>query len=158
MERIMKKRIVWIASVVLVAVCAVVTIRYTVKPKTEIPTGEVEPSTHDVETYDDPFNLDCKNGLNVYIWQMGEGNYSCAVRPAMDRELTPEELFDLYESATSLEEMQEIVASYFPEIDRQQVHIIPIQMPHSSYYQPLDDAYRAEVENLFWSDFPVQDE
>lgn len=154
----MKKRIIWIASVVLVAVCAVVAIRYTVKPKAEAPTDEAEPSTHEPATYIDPFNLDCKNGLNVYIWQMGEGNYSCAVRPATDRELTPEELFDLYESATSLEEMREIVASYFPEIDRQQVHILPVQMPFLSYYQPIDDAYRAEVENLFWSDFPAQDE
>lgn len=103
------------------------------------------------------FGLDCSSGLNVYIWQMAPESYSCALLPAGAEEPAQETLWSLCQSAVSLEDAREIVASYFPEISSRQVHICPISMPHSSYYYTINDAYRAETESLFWSDFPKRD-
>ncbi len=98
------------------------------------------------------FGLETMKGLNVYVWQMAAGSYSCGLLPGKNIGYTQEELWSLHKSSTSLDEMRAIVASYFPDISREDVLIIPITMPHSSYAYPVDDAYIAQLEALFWED------
>ena len=102
------------------------------------------------------FDLPVSDGLAVYIWQMGEGNYSCVLLPGKDRDYTWEDLWDLHKSATTMEEMKAIVASYLSAgVSQSDVVLRPIQMPHSSYFYEINDAYLEKLNELFWSDFPA---
>ncbi len=106
------------------------------------------------ELHPEYFGLDTMKGLNVYVWQMAAGSYSCGLLPGKNIGYTQEELWNLHKSSTTLDEMRAIVASYFPHISREDVSIIPITMPHSSYAYLVDDAYIVQLEELFWNDFP----
>ncbi len=105
------------------------------------------------------FGLPVDNGLEVYIWQMAEDSYSCGLLPAKDGGYTREELFDLHTLPTSLEEMRMIVASYIPEITRQEVSIRAIAMPHSSYHNEglylNAQTYTEQLTERFWKNFPI---
>lgn len=101
------------------------------------------------------FDLSTTKGLEVYIWQMAEGSYSCGLLSGKNRNYTQEELWDLHKSPASLDEMRTIVASYIPDISQSDVVICPIQMPHSSYAYNIDEAYREKITNLFWESFPI---
>ncbi len=102
------------------------------------------------------FDLPTENGLNLYIWQMAENSYSCGLLPS--KNYTQKELFDLHTAPASLEEMRLIVASYFPDIQRHNLNIIPITMPHSSYAYDIDEEYTKSVTALFWSySIPILD-
>ncbi len=101
------------------------------------------------------FDLDTSKGLTVYIWQLAEGSYSCGLLPVKNSGYTQEELWNLHMSSASLEEMRVIVASYFPDITKEDVIISPMYMPHSSYMYTIDDTYRKNITALFWSDFPI---
>ncbi len=79
--------------------------------------------------YPEYFDLDTFKGLEVYVWQLAPGSYSCGVLPGTDREKTLEELMAL--KGASIEEMRLILSSY--EIDEKDVFIIPWQNPISSY-------------------------
>lgn len=99
------------------------------------------------------FDLHTTKGLEVYIWQMAEDSYSCGLLSGKNLDYTEEELQELHKNSASLTEMQAIVASYFPEISQNDVVIIPIQMPHSSYAYVIDEAYDDEITNIFWNGF-----
>ncbi len=101
------------------------------------------------------FDLATDKGLEVYIWQMAGNSYSCGLLPGKNRNYTKEELWDLHKSSATLEEMKIIIASYLLSLDKKSITICPIQMPHSSYAYTIDEAYRKELEALFWSDFPI---
>ena len=103
------------------------------------------------EKYPQYFGLSTENGLTVFIWQMAKGSYSCALLPGGDAEPTDIELLTL--KPTSMEEMRAIVAAY--SIPEQDVVITPIIQPYSSYFYEINDKYRAQIEALFWSDFPT---
>ena len=56
----------------------------------------------------------------------------------------------------SMEEMKAIVASYLSAgVSQSDVVLRPIQMPHSSYFYEINDAYLEKLNELFWSDFPA---
>lgn len=103
------------------------------------------------EKYPQYFGLSTENGLTVFIWQMAKGSYSCALLPGRDAEPADTELLTL--KPTSMEEMRAIVATY--SIPEQDVVITPIIQPYSSYFYEINDKYRAQIEALFWSDFPT---
>lgn len=97
------------------------------------------------------FDLPTSNGLEVYIWQMADGFYSCGLLPGRDLDYTFEELFPLYTAPASIEEMRVIVASY--GIDQSEVTICPLRAYHSSYYYKIDDAYSNNIEETFWNGY-----
>ena len=82
---------------------------------------------------------------------MAKGSYSCALLPGGDAEPTDIELLTL--KPTSMEEMRAIVATY--SIPEQDVVITPVIQPYSSYFYEINDKYCAQIEALFWSDFPT---
>lgn len=104
------------------------------------------------------FDLSAPKGLEVYIWQMAEGSYSCGLLPGKNRNYTQEELWALHKASATLDEMKAIVLSYSSSgITPDDVVICPIQMPHSSYLYTIDEAYQEKITNLFWSDFPTME-
>ena len=68
-------------------------------------------------------------GLELYVWQMAEGSYSCGLMLGTNRNKTLEELVNL--KGTSIAEMKAILSTY--DIDENEVFIIPWQNPISSY-------------------------
>ncbi len=101
------------------------------------------------------FDLGTFKGLEVYIWQMAEDSYSCGVLQGVNRNYTKEEIWDLHKNPASLDEMRAIIAYYLEEglAVKEGITLIPVTMPHSSYAYTIDDAYKAKLNQLFWSDF-----
>ena len=126
------------------------------EPKNEVITANSENLREKFPMY---FNLPTAKGLEVYIWQMGEGLYSCGLLPDKTPEYTQAELWELHKSAASLEEMQAIVNSYLAdgEVTKTDVSIIPIIMPHSSYSYNIDEQYQQHLYVLFWNGIPFSE-
>lgn len=103
------------------------------------------------------FGLSSFKGLEVYIWQMAEGSYSCGLLPGRNLTYTQEELWELHKSSASLSEMRAIIADYMVNgnVSKSDILIRAIVMPHSSYFYTIDDEYRRELNELFWSEIPI---
>ncbi len=99
------------------------------------------------------FDLGTFKGLEVYIWQMAEHSYSCGVLQGVNRNYTQEEIWDLHKNPASLDEMRAIIAYYLEEglAVKEDITLVPVTMPHSSYYYEINDAYKAKLNELFWS-------
>ena len=79
--------------------------------------------------YPEYFDLNTTKGLEVYVWQMAAGSYSCGLKPGTNRDKTLEELMNL--KGTSIAEMRAILSTY--DMDVKDIFIIPWQNPISSY-------------------------
>ena len=79
--------------------------------------------------YPEYFDLSTFKGLELYVWQMAEGSYSCGLMLGTNRNKTLEELVNL--KGASIEEMRAILSTY--DIDENDVFIVPWQNPISSY-------------------------
>lgn len=99
------------------------------------------------EKYPQYFGLSTVKGLEVYVWQMAGDSYSWSLMPGKNLAYTWSDFLEL--PPLTLAEIRLIVASY--DLPRDQISIIPIIMPHSSYHYPIDDTYQKHVEQLFWS-------
>ena len=88
---------------------------------------------HDMKTlkekFPEYFDLGTFKGLEIYVWQMAEGQYSFGIMQGTNRNKTDEELMDLKGATT--EEMKAILSTY--EIEEDDIFIIPWQNPISSY-------------------------
>ncbi len=104
-------------------------------------------------TYPEFFDLDTTSGLTVYVWQMSANSYSCHLSSG-DAGDSSYELFPFTPSA-SISEMQAILSTY--NISRDQIRLEPIICYASSYAYTIDDAYRAKLEEQFWSTLPNPD-
>ena len=99
--------------------------------------------------YPQYFDLTTDKGLEVYIWQMAPLSYSSAQQPGRNMSYSTEEIWDLHKAPVTMEEMRAILATY--NIPREEIFLMPVQMPHSSYWYEIDEEYRAQVERLFWN-------
>lgn len=100
-----------------------------------------------INKYPQYFGLSTTKGLQVYVWQFAPNNFQCAVLPGRNLGYTTEELLDL--KGVSLKEMRVILSTY--KIDRESISIIPFANPLSSYMYTIDEKYKAELEERFWS-------
>ena len=103
------------------------------------------------------YDLPTYKGLELYVWQLAEGSFSCGLMAGTNREKTDEEIWSL--KAASAEEMKEILASY--ALPEESIVIIPIHMPHSSYMYLINEEYREALRELFFgsgkfSRFPLE--
>ena len=96
------------------------------------------------------FDLPRGKGLEVYIWQLAEGHYSCGLGLHTNMVTPKEWIWNLHTSPATIEEMRAIVASY--NIPKNQVVITPVVMPHSSYHYEINQEYREKVTELFWAE------
>lgn len=81
------------------------------------------------EKYPEYYGLSTFKGLEVYVWQMSKDGYSFGILPGTNREKISQEIFEM--KGVSAEEKRTILASY--DIDEDNIIIIPIQNPISSY-------------------------
>ena len=79
--------------------------------------------------YPEYFDLDTFKGLEVYVWQIVPGSYSCGVMSGTNRNKTLEELMNL--KGATIAEMRAILSTY--DIAEENVSVIPWQNPVSSY-------------------------
>ena len=79
--------------------------------------------------YPEYFDLGTFKGLELYVWQMAPGSYSCGLMLGTNRNKTLEELMNL--KGASIAEMRAILSTY--DINDKDVFIIPWQNPISSY-------------------------
>ncbi len=98
------------------------------------------------EKYPEYYDLPTDKGLELYVWQLAEGAWSCGLMAGTNREKTNDELWNL--RAASVREMQEILASY--KLPAEEIAVIPIYVPYSSYMYVIDEDYRAAVREMFF--------
>ncbi len=93
------------------------------------------------------FDLETGKGLELYVWQMAEGSYRCGLLPGTNRIKTEKEIWNLIQNSTTVGEMNVILNSY--GIPRENVFVMPIHHPFSSYWYEIDEAYTAAVRAMF---------
>lgn len=98
------------------------------------------------------FELSTEKGLEVYIWQMAKGSYSCGLLPGKNLNYTQEELWNLHKTSATMDEMRAIISDYLAKgkVTKKDVVIQAIGMPHSSYAYEIDESYRKNLNALFW--------
>ena len=95
--------------------------------------------------YPQYFDLPKENGLHVYVWQFAEPHYSCVLL-AGEGQYTEMEMLAM--EPVSIPQMRQILASY--GVSQKEVTLHPFNHPASSYYYEIDDAYRKNLNELFW--------
>ncbi len=88
------------------------------------------------------FDLPTDDGLTVYVWQMAENSFLCALLAgtAADKQT----LWSI--TGVSIEEMRAILSAY--DVGPENISVEAIRMPHSSYYYDIDEAYTRSVRAL----------
>lgn len=81
------------------------------------------------EKYPEYFELGTFKGLEVYVWQMAEGEYRFGLMQGTNRKKTLEEKMAL--KGATLEEMALILSTF--DIEDSDIFVIPWQNPISSY-------------------------
>ena len=107
------------------------------------------------EKYPMYFDIDTSNGLTVYVWQMSATSYYCGLLANTNDGYTDLDFLRL--KAATLDEMRYIVASYLPYMFEDNISICPIVMPTSSYAYTIDEKYIAEINELFWNEFLLEE-
>lgn len=111
--------------------------------------------------YPDYFDLETSKGLKVYVWQMAESFYSCALISGTDERSEIE--IGMMKGVT-IEEMRLILSTYYEardcDIEPEQIEVVPFQNPISSYAYEIDEAYTGRLRWLltgipFESDDPL---
>lgn len=106
------------------------------------------------QKYPSCFEISTFKGLEVCIWQMAKDSYYCLLLPGKNSIYTNQELWSMHNNAVRLSDMQRIITYYIlvGEVERDEVFIHPITMPHSSYAYNIDGDYALKVNNIFWSE------
>lgn len=99
------------------------------------------------EKYPEYFEMSSFKGIEVYVWEMAEGSYHCGMMSGTNRNKTDEEIWDLAKKSLSIEEAKMILNEL--GVKKEDVFIIPVVQPISSYRYEIDDAYREKVRKLF---------
>ena len=99
------------------------------------------------ESYPEYFELSDFKGIEVYVWQMAENSYRCGLLGGTNREKTQEEIWNLEFKSLSIEQAKAILDEL--GTDKDDIVVIPVTQPFSSYAYEIDDEYRQKVTALF---------
>lgn len=102
------------------------------------------------QKYPEYFGLDGMKGVEVYVWQMGGNLYYCGALIGTNRLKSEEEIQSLFGNGATMEEMRTILE--LCEIEREEVSIIPVRNPLSSYWYEIDIEYAKQINALFWGE------
>lgn len=89
-------------------------------------------------------------GLEVYVWQTAPGSYYFGLLPGRNAAYSIEELMQL--DGASVSEMRIILNSY--DIPAEDIVIIPINQPYSSYIFEPSEEYVSIIEKMLWDEDP----
>ena len=92
------------------------------------------------------FDLPTDKGLEIYVWQMAQDDYSFGLMAGTNLRKEDEQLWNL--KGVSLDELFLILTTY--DISPENIEVIPIHMPYSSYWYEIDDAYTAQVREMLF--------
>ena len=124
-----------------------------VKGQTGILTGteqkvEAKSQIEDLrEKYPEYFEMSSFKGIEVYVWEMAEGSYHCGMMSGTNRNKTEEEIRGLVQKQLTIDEAKLILKEL--GVKKEEIIIIPVVQPVSSYRYVIDDAYREKVRKLF---------
>ncbi|MBO4862428.1 MAG: hypothetical protein J5535_05990 [Firmicutes bacterium] len=157
----MKRPAVWIAAAA-VLLCAGLAAAFIagVPSRKEDPVKEgktaVDKDVLDVlkTRFPEYFDLDTMKGLEVYVWQMAGNSFSWGLMSGTNRSKEDTELWNL--KGTTTDEMRVILSSY--GIPEENISVIPISKPYSSYYDPdiQTPGYAEKVRKMLFSDEPLE--
>ena len=99
------------------------------------------------EQYPEYFELSDFKGIEVYVWQMAEESYRCGIMSGTNRDKTEEEIWELQERSLSVDEAKALLNEL--GISRNDIIVIPIAQPYSSYLYEIDSEYTERVKKLF---------
>ena len=99
------------------------------------------------EQYPEYFELSDFKGIEVYVWQMEEESYRCGIMSGTNRDKTEEEIWELQERSLSVDEAKALLNEL--GINRNDIIVIPIAQPYSSYLYEIDSEYTERVKKLF---------
>ena len=99
------------------------------------------------EQYPEYFELSDFKGIEVYVWQIAEESYRCGIMSGTNRNKTEEEIWKLQESSLSVDEAKALLNEL--GINRNDIIVIPIAQPYSSYLYEIDSEYTERVKKLF---------
>ena len=99
------------------------------------------------EQYPEYFELSDFKGIEVYVWQIAEESYRCGIMSGTNRNKTEEEIWKLQESSLSVDEAKALLNEL--GINRNDIIVIPIAQPYSSYLYEIDNEYTERVTKLF---------
>ena len=98
------------------------------------------------EKYPEYFGLSAFKGLELYVWQMGQGVLRCGLMEGTNRNKTNEEIWSLH--GATAEEMKAILSTY--DVPQEDIILIPFLHPVSSYIYEIDEEYRQWLRELFF--------
>ena len=99
------------------------------------------------EQYPEYFELSDFKGIEVYVWQIAEESYRCGIMSGTNRNKTEEEIWELQEKSLSVDEAKALLNEL--GINRNDIIVIPIAQPYSSYLYEIDSEYTERVKKLF---------
>lgn len=94
------------------------------------------------------YNLDTFKGIEVYVWQVDDGEYRCGAMSGTNRNKTINELITLAENSATINEMKTILSSY--DIDMENVFIILVENPLTSKNFVIEEINSEAIHDLFW--------
>ena len=94
------------------------------------------------------FDLPTDKGLEIYVWQMAQDDYSFGLMAGTNLRKEDEQLWNL--KGVSLDDLFLILTTY--DISPENIEVIPIHMPYSSYWYEIDDAYTARVREMLFGE------
>lgn len=86
-------------------------------------------------------------GIEVYVWQMTAGSYTFGLMYGTNRNKTDEEIWELSNKNLTLDETKAILNEC--GVTRDEIIIIPVINPLSSYAYDIDDGYQERVSKMF---------
>ena len=91
------------------------------------------------------FDLPTEDGLAVYVWQMSDTNYQCALVSGKDADLPDKIIYN--NESVSVDVMKHILSSY--DLPEEEIAIKPTACAFSSYYYVIDGEYQQRINALF---------
>lgn len=121
-------------------------------PDAQIPEPERKEIAELRTQYPEYFGLDTSKGLKVYVWQMAENDYSCALISGTDERSEAE--IGIQCKGTTIEQMRLIYSTYDAVKNDIDVEVVPFHNPISSYWYEIDKDY---TDHVTWLSIGVSD-
>lgn len=86
-------------------------------------------------------------GVNVYVWQMAEEDYSFGLMFGNSSNITDEEIWALASRPLTLNEAKALLNEF--GVSKDEITVIPVIQPISSYAYEIDDEYQERVNKFF---------
>lgn len=99
------------------------------------------------EKFPEYFALKAQDGIDVYVWQMGEGSYCCGLMQSTQPQRSAAEIAELQFRSLSVDEAKSVLSEIGAGTD--DITVCPVAQPYSSYIYTIDDEYTRKVTALF---------